>query len=53
MVALGGSAIELVVATDISLQFLQVTVEPAFVFRVFEKIEVRIKDRGAITALVP
>ena len=53
MVALGGAAIELVVATDLSLQFLQVTVEPLFIFRVFEKIAVRIKDAGAITALRP
>jgi uncharacterized linocin/CFP29 family protein len=53
VVALGGSAIELVVATDLSLQFLQVTVDPVFIFRVFEKIELRIKDPGAITALFP
>ena len=53
VVALGGSAIELVVATDLSLQFLQVTVDPVFIFRVFEKIEIRIKDPGAITALRP
>jgi uncharacterized linocin/CFP29 family protein len=53
VVALGGSAIELVVATDLSFQFLQVTVDPVFVFRVFEKIEVRIKDPGAIVALQP
>ena len=53
VVALGGSAIELVVATDLSLQFLQVTVEPVFIFRVFEKIVLRIKDPGAITALRP
>jgi uncharacterized linocin/CFP29 family protein len=53
MAALGGSAIELVVATDLCLQFLQVTVEPAFIFRVSEKIILRIKDTGAVNAFRP
>jgi hypothetical protein len=43
--------VELVVATDLSLQFLQVSAEPAFIFRVFERIVLRIKDTGAIIAL--
>jgi uncharacterized linocin/CFP29 family protein len=50
MAALGGSAIELVVATDLCLQFLQVTVEPTFIFRVSEKIILRIKDTSAVNA---
>jgi uncharacterized linocin/CFP29 family protein len=53
VVALGGAPVELVVGTDISLQFLQVTADPAFVFRVFERIALRIKDVAAITALRP
>jgi uncharacterized linocin/CFP29 family protein len=51
VVALGGGPVELVVATDMSLQFLQVTTDPMFVFRVFEKMALRIKERTAIMAL--
>ena len=49
VVALGGSPVELVVATDISLDFLQVTTDPMFVFRVYEKVVLRIEagDRPA------
>jgi uncharacterized linocin/CFP29 family protein len=48
MVALGGAPVELVVAADMSLQFLQVTQEPMFIFRVREKIALRIKEADAI-----
>jgi len=51
VVALGGSPVELVVATDVCLQFLQVTTDPAFVFRVFEKMALRIKEPIAIMQL--
>jgi uncharacterized linocin/CFP29 family protein len=51
IVALGGAPVELVVATDMSVQFLQMTLEPAFVFRVYEKIVLRIKEPGAICTL--
>jgi uncharacterized linocin/CFP29 family protein len=51
VVALGSAAVELVVATDMSVQFLQVTTDPMFVFRVFEKMALRIKEREAIMAL--
>jgi uncharacterized linocin/CFP29 family protein len=53
VVALGGAPVELVVATDVSLNFLQVTPDPIFVFRVFEKMALRIKESDAIIALVP
>jgi uncharacterized linocin/CFP29 family protein len=51
VVALGGSPVELVVATDVSLQFLQVSAEPTFLFRVSEKIALRIKEPDAIIQL--
>jgi uncharacterized linocin/CFP29 family protein len=51
VVALGGAAVELVVATDMSVQFLQATTDPMLVFRVFEKVVLRIKERAAIIAL--
>ena len=51
VVALGGAPIELVVATDMNLQFLQVSAEPVFLFRVSEKIALRIRERDAIVQL--
>jgi uncharacterized linocin/CFP29 family protein len=51
VVALGGTPVELVVATDVSLQFLQVTDGPNFLFRVSEKIALRIKEASAIVTL--
>jgi uncharacterized linocin/CFP29 family protein len=52
VVALGGAPVELVVATDVTLQFLQVTADPSFVFRVMEKMVLRIKESDAIVRLV-
>ncbi len=51
VVALGGAPVELVVASDICLQFLQVTVDPVFIFRVCEKIALRIREPKAIVQL--
>jgi uncharacterized linocin/CFP29 family protein len=51
VVALGGAPVELVVATDVSLNFLQVTTDPLYVFRVYEKIALRIKEADAIVAI--
>jgi len=51
VVGLGGAPVELVVATDICLQFLQVTAEPVFIFRVCEKIALRIREPEAIVQL--
>lgn len=51
VVALGGAPVELVIATDLALQFLQITTAPDFLFRVREKIALRIKQDGAIARL--
>lgn len=51
VIALSGAPIDLVVATDISVNFLQVTVDPWFVFRVYEKIVLRIKQPQAIAPI--
>jgi uncharacterized linocin/CFP29 family protein len=51
VIALSGEPIDLVVATDISVKFLQVTLDPWFVFRVYEKIVLRIKQPDAIAVL--
>jgi uncharacterized linocin/CFP29 family protein len=52
VVALGSMPVELVIATDVCLQFLQVTAEPNYVFRVCEKMVLRIKEPGAIVRLL-
>jgi uncharacterized linocin/CFP29 family protein len=53
VVALGGAPVELVVATDMTLQFLQLTIAPMYFFRVFERIVLRVKEPGAISAIMP
>ena len=51
VVALGGAPVELVLGTDVSLQFLQITARPSFLFRVREKLALRIKEIDAIVRL--
>jgi uncharacterized linocin/CFP29 family protein len=51
LIALSGSPVELVVACDIDVRFLQTTLEPRMVFRVSERVAVRIKDPSAIALL--
>jgi uncharacterized linocin/CFP29 family protein len=53
VVALGGAPVDLVVARDMSVNFLTVTTDPTFLFRVFEKIVLRIKQPAAICRLEP
>lgn len=49
----GGSPVEIVVATDISLRYLQQTPEPRFLFRIWEKIALRVKEWNAVAVLRP
>jgi uncharacterized linocin/CFP29 family protein len=51
VIALGGAPVELVVASDIHVRFLQMSPEPRAVFRVSERIALRVKDRQAIQPL--
>jgi uncharacterized linocin/CFP29 family protein len=53
VVALGGAPVDLVIAADMSCQFLQLTNEPRYLFRVCEKMALRIKQVQAITILNP
>jgi uncharacterized linocin/CFP29 family protein len=53
VVALGGSPVELIVAADISVRFLYVTIEPHYVFRVSERVALRVSDPTAIAVLTP
>ena len=51
ILALGAAPFELVIATDVSVGFLQVTTDPVYIFRVHEKIALRVKEPGAIALL--
>jgi uncharacterized linocin/CFP29 family protein len=51
VVALGGAPVDLVVASDVHVRFLQITVEPRYFLRVSERFVLRIKQAGAIRRL--
>jgi uncharacterized linocin/CFP29 family protein len=51
VVALGGEPIELVIATDVSAQFLLLNDTPIYVFRVYEKLVLRIKSNAVVTLI--
>jgi hypothetical protein len=51
VIALGGSPVALRVASDISVRFLQVTDEPRYLFRVSERIGLRVTDPTALAVL--
>jgi uncharacterized linocin/CFP29 family protein len=53
IVATAGSPIDLVVATDVHVSYLQRTTEPRYVLRVSERLALRIKQAEAIAHLVP
>jgi len=51
VVALGGSPVELVIASDINVRYLQTTPEPRYMFRVSERVALRIKETDSIALL--
>jgi uncharacterized linocin/CFP29 family protein len=53
VVALGGAPVELIVAKDMHLQFLQRAPDANFLFRVSERMVLRIKEPEAIDYLYP
>jgi uncharacterized linocin/CFP29 family protein len=53
IVSLAGDPVDLVVASDIAVQFLQITADPYYVFRVAQRFTLRIKQRHAVWALLP
>jgi uncharacterized linocin/CFP29 family protein len=53
VIAMSGSPVEVVVASDINVNFLQTTLEPRFVFRVSERVALRIKEDSAIAVIMP
>lgn len=48
VVALGGSPVELVLDNDIDIDYLQRTLEPRYVVRVYERFVLRIKELDAV-----
>lgn len=53
LVSLAGELVDLVMANDISAKYLQTTLEPRHVFRVSQRMTLRIKQPSAIMALQP
>jgi|SRR5450631_3709242 len=53
VVALGGGPVEMVVARDITVRYQQQTPEPRYLFRVSEKIALRVKEWNAVAVLHP
>lgn len=51
VIATSANPIELVVATDLNVRYLQTTEEPRLIFRVSERVAVRIKEPSAIALL--
>jgi uncharacterized linocin/CFP29 family protein len=53
IVATADAPVDLVIASDIHISYLQRTLEPRYVLRVSERLTLRIKQRRAIAHLVP
>jgi uncharacterized linocin/CFP29 family protein len=51
VLATSGNPVEIVVASDLHLRFLQTTEEPRLIFRVSERVAIRIKEPKAIALL--
>lgn len=51
VIALGGTPTEIVVASDINVRYIQTTAEPRYVFRVSERVAIRIKEPKSIALL--
>jgi uncharacterized linocin/CFP29 family protein len=51
LVSLAAKPVEIVVASDIHVRFLQVTLQPRYVYRVSQRFVLRIKEPNAIVAL--
>lgn len=51
IVSLAGEPIELVVASEISTRFLQVTLEPRHLYRISQRVALRVKEPKAVVTL--
>lgn len=53
VLALGGAPVEVVVASDLNVRFVQMTLEPRYVLRISERFVLRIKEPKAVCKLLP
>jgi uncharacterized linocin/CFP29 family protein len=53
LISLAGDPLDLVLASDISVKFIQVTMEPRHLYRVSQRFTLRIKQPGTLRAIVP
>jgi uncharacterized linocin/CFP29 family protein len=53
VVALAGSPIDVVVATDLHVSYVQRSIEPRYVLRISERFVLRVKQADAVCHLVP
>jgi uncharacterized linocin/CFP29 family protein len=51
VVSLGANPVEIVVGSDLSVRYLQSTLEPRYVFRVSERVAIRIREENAIAVI--
>lgn len=52
VVSLSGNPVEIIVASDVGVRYLQTSVEPRYIFRVSERVALRIKEADAIVHLI-
>jgi uncharacterized linocin/CFP29 family protein len=53
VISYGSGQVEQVLASDISVKLLYVSEEPRFVFRVAERVALRVRDWGAVVNITP
>jgi uncharacterized linocin/CFP29 family protein len=53
LIALGGNPVEVVVGSDIGVRFLQMTSEPRYLFRISERLALRVREWSAIAVMDP
>jgi len=51
LVSVGGNTMDLIVGVEPTTEFLQVSTEGVYRFRVFERFALRVKDKTAIVRL--
>jgi uncharacterized linocin/CFP29 family protein len=53
LIALGGGPVEIVVGSDIAVRFIQTTPEPRYLFRLSERVALRVKEWSGVAVFDP
>ncbi len=53
LIALGGNPLEIVLGSDIGVRLVQMTAEPRYLFRVSERVALRVREWSAVAVLDP